>query len=288
MTRKSIDLVRDPQVWVMALVMALIPGVYYLGPWVSGGAGYFVNFTIRMSRLLQDPGFFVRWANFIHKFMDMGVIVLAMIGTTMMREDGKPISLGLWMGYAILGIFFPWQIWTHDYYSLSLIPTVAIGLAPIGERLINGIRQQSMIWKVGFSLICLVALAYPAWTARSTLLGKNYRNESNAWKNMGEELPDDGNIIALTHDYGWRLQYWGYTPVSLWPYNADNELHLARGGNFGTDYQAYFDELTQNFDYFLVTAYGELNAQPELKRILEDQYPIAQRGDGYILYSLRD
>jgi hypothetical protein len=286
MTMKIKDVIRNPQVWVMAGVMTIIPGVYYLGPWVVGGGAYFRNFTIAMSRLLSDPGFFVWWANFIHGFMDMGVIVLALIGTMIMRDKGKPISLGLWIGYLMLGLFFPWQIWTHDYYSLTLIPTVAIGLAPIGERLVNGASKQSPIWRVGFFVICLAAIAYPAWTARSALLGKDYRNESTAWKNMGEELPDDGKIIALTHDYGWRLQYWGYIPVSLWPYNADNELHIARGGNFGTDFKAYFEDLTESYDYFLVTAYSELNAQPELKELLETEYPVVQRGNGYVLYSL--
>jgi hypothetical protein len=104
---------------------------------------------------------------------------------------------------------------------------------------------------------------------------------------MGEELPQGAAIIALTHDYGWRLQYWGYTPVRLWPYNADFDLQVARGGNLGTDFQAFFEDKTDGYEYFLVTAYGELEDQPQLKKTLEDEYPVAQRGDGYILYDLR-
>ena len=94
------------------------------------------------------------------------------------------------------------------------------------------------------------------------------------------------SIIALTHDYGWRLWYWGYLPVDLWPYQADFALHLARGGNLGLGIQPLFNQLTEGKDYFLVTHFGELNAQAELKTLLHDNYPIIQSGDGYILFDL--
>jgi hypothetical protein len=277
--------IKDPKVLVMACLMAVIPGVYYLGPWVPGGSSYFRAFTVAMSGLLSDPGFFVRWANFIHGFMDMGVIVLALIGSLLMKKPGRMLMLGLWSGYLVLGFFFPWQIHTHDYYSLVLVPIVGLGIAAPGAWFVEQISKQRWIWRAAFLGICSFAIAFPLWTARSALLGKDYRNEPAAWINMGQDLPEGASIIALTHDYGWRLQYWGFTPVTLWPYNADYELQRARGGNVGSDVEAAFSDRTEGFDYFLVTAYGELNGQPELKKILEG-YPVAQRGDGYILYDL--
>jgi len=39
-------------------------------------------------------------------------------------------------------------------------------------------------------------------------------------------------------------------------------------------------------DYFLVTAFNQLDKQPDLEKIL-DGYPIAAQGDGYALYKLR-
>ena len=287
MTRGFLRAAKNPKIWVMAGVMILIPAVYYLGPWMPGGSSYFAYFTIGGLTLLKDPAFFVRWANFIHGFMDMGIVVLALLGSLLMDDRGKPISLGLWIGYVALGLFFPWQIGSHNYYSLALVPTVAFGLAFVGAWLAGAIRTQAWLLRFAFVLVCVLAIAYPAWTARSGLFGKDYRGEPGAWRKMGEELPQGAAIIALTHDYGWRLQYWGYTPVKLWPYNADFDLQVARGGNLGTDFQAFFEDKTDGYEYFLVTAYGELEDQPQLKKTLEDEYPVAQRGDGYILYDLR-
>jgi hypothetical protein len=43
--------------------------------------------------------------------------------------------------------------------------------------------------------------------------------------------------------------------------------------------------LTADKKYFLVTAFGQLDQQPSLKKLL-DAYPIAKEGDGYVLYDL--
>jgi hypothetical protein len=40
-------------------------------------------------------------------------------------------------------------------------------------------------------------------------------------------------------------------------------------------------------DYFLVTQFGEFDAQPQLKNMLNDHYPMIAKGDGYVLYDLR-
>jgi hypothetical protein len=71
--------------------------------------------------------------------------------------------------------------------------------------------------------------------------------------------------------------------VSLWPLSTD--LSEARGGNQGTSVTDFTD-LTKDKEYFLVTAFGQLDKQPHLKEILV-QYPIAAEGDGYVLYDLR-
>ena len=42
---------------------------------------------------------------------------------------------------------------------------------------------------------------------------------------------------------------------------------------------------TAGYDYFLVTLFGELDAQAELKAFLEE-LPIAAQGDGFVLYAL--
>ena len=75
---------------------------------------------------------------------------------------------------------------------------------------------------------------------------------------------------------------WGWRKVTLWPLSTD----LAAARNADRDVAARFDELTAGKDYFLVTAFNQLDKQPDLKKIL-DGYPIAAEGDGFVLYDLK-
>ena len=187
-----------------------------------------------------------------------------------------------------IGLTFPFQIYTHDYYSLVLVPVVALGLAPLADLAIERIRSQPRIWQAALVLAVLVPAGYYGWIGRSVLLASDYRNEPIPWRKMGEEIPRDGNIIALTHDYGNRLKYYGLRTFNrLWPSGGDLELSRAAGSERIGDFEAYFAAQTQGMDYFLVTLFADLEGQPLLKARLYDHYPIAREGDGYIVFDLR-
>jgi hypothetical protein len=82
-------------------------------------------------------------------------------------------------------------------------------------------------------------------------------------------------VIALTEDYGYPLEYYGWQNVSLWP--------LA---NWDGDFNAIFQRQTREKAYFLVTDLAELDRQPQLAAKL-DTYAVFSRGTGYIIYALK-
>jgi hypothetical protein len=105
---------------------------------------------------------------------------------------------------------------------------------------------------------------------------------------MGRELPQNGAIIGLTHDYGNRLKYYGWRAIQrIWPSEGDFDLSEAAGGQKIDEFGSFFRDQTKGMDYFLVTLFGDLEAQPSLKAMLYDHYPIAMQGDGYVLFDLR-
>ena len=95
-------------------------------------------------------------------------------------------------------------------------------------------------------------------------------------------IPANTAVIGLTQDYGYDLMYWGWRKVDLWPFDTD----LSNVKNAAKDPAAQFAEITAGDSYFLVTAFGQLEHQPSLKKILEG-YKVAAQGDGYVLYDLR-
>jgi hypothetical protein len=130
----------------------------------------------------------------------------------------------------------------------------------------------------------LLAAAYPSWVARSTLFAEDFRSEPAYWEEIAQKLPRDGSIIALTQDYGYRLMYYGGRKVDLWPIVGDQELADLRGK--GKDFGERFANQTEGRDYFVITAFGQYNRQPDLRSELENNYRLIAEGDGYLIYDL--
>jgi hypothetical protein len=176
---------------------------------------------------------------------------------------------------------------THEYYHLMLLPLVGLSLVPVAQAVIERLEGQTWVWRTLAAGALAFSAVYCLWSARSVLYVTNYANEPVAWGRMGEALPSEGRILALTSEYGNRLKYYGWRNISgYWPFQADLRLS-SLAGNAPMDFSSYFAEAASGMDYFLVTAFSELDAQPDLKTHLAEAYPVFAEGDGFILYDLR-
>jgi 4-amino-4-deoxy-L-arabinose transferase-like glycosyltransferase len=277
---------RDRKMWVMAAVMITIPGVYYLLGIGGRAAGYFAFWNVSFAYLLAQPWFYVRWMELIQAQIGLIVTLAGLAGVLILPRKGRALLLGFWAGYVLFGLFYPWQIHTHDYYSLMLIPLVALSLAGLGGQFFDRLTQQPRLWQVVFAGVALLALFYPAWETRMTMAMNDQRANWRAWEKIGAALPTDGEIVALTEDYGTRVAYFGWQRVNTWLMPAEVALTDARGGNVGS-FDERFSQAVAGKAYFLVTQFSELEAEPDLKSTLYDHYPIYAEGDGYLIFDLR-
>lgn len=291
--KQLFTLLRRRQIWLYALITAIIPGIYYFG--LGDRSTSFASFWIfSFTGLLADRKFYIHWLGLIRGIMDGMIFFAALLGGFLYPRRMSSLVLGFWLGYFLIGATFPYQIYTHDYYSLALVPLAAISLAPIAEGIFSRLRGQPWLWKAAFTALFLAVLGYYSYVARSQVIADNNKAEPYPWQRMGEDLPGDGSYIALTHDYGNRLKYYGWRSVTrIWPAQGDLDLSAAAAAASGaapadnSDFAGYFQAQTAGMDYFLVTLFGDLEGQPELKSMLYDHYPIYQQGDGYVLFDLR-
>lgn len=278
--------IRDPQSWAIGLIMVAIPAAYYLVVIGPSTLGYMANTSGNFLWMTLTPSFYMRWMIFLDGLVYLGVAFLALIGALLLKKNARALALGLWAGFGVYGISLPYTMYTHDYYNLPIVPVIALSLAPLADLLVTRLRQERWHWRALALAVAAVAIAYPAWITRSALLSKNYRLEPLGWQKMGRELPKDGSIIALTHDYGYRLAYYGWTEVKIWPGLADLQSYALQGIVGDTDFEQAFRDRTRGMHYFLVTLFSDLNGQPQLKAKLYDHYTIAAQGDGYVLFDL--
>ncbi|MBE0696675.1 MAG: hypothetical protein IH586_07110, partial [Anaerolineaceae bacterium] len=276
-----------PQLWVFAILALTPPAVYYFG--LGDRSASFASFWIfSFTGLLLDRKFYIHWLGLIRGLFDVMIFFTALLGIFLFPQRARAQMIGFWAGYFLIGATFPFQIYTHDYYSLVLVPLAAISLAPFFELVLSQVRRQPWFWRTAFFLVLLGVGGYYAWVARSQIVAQNFRTEPIPWQIMGRALPQNGTIIGLTHDYGNRLKYYGWRAVQrIWPSQGDFDLSEAAGGQRIGEFEPFFRGQTDGMDYFLVTLFSDLDSQPTLKALLYERYPLIQRGDGYILFDLR-
>lgn len=277
---------RDSQVWTMAAITLLPAGAYYLVNIGGTSGGYIQNWIVALLPLAFEPGFYVRWANLLTDLLGVARIVVAFTGVLIAELRARWLLIGAWAGYVVYGVTLPHQTTTHNYYHLFLVPLAAISIAPIIQLVVEKIARQHRFWQAAFILVLFASLFFNAWIARSDMLGVSYRDVPPYWESIGAAIPADGETIGLVQDYGNLLTYYGWRRVELWPVTGDLYLAGLRG-NTSADFESFFLDRTAGMNYFLITAFNQLDQQPMLADYLEAHYPVYSQGDGYIIYDLQ-
>jgi hypothetical protein len=266
---------------MMAALMALPATIYYLLWHPARSTEYFFAWTVDLIRLITSLHFYADWLGFVGSLLGLTVLFVSLAGTCLAPARARWLLIGLWAGYLLYGLTLPFQMLTHSYYHIQLVPVVALGLVPVIEAVAVRAAAMRRAWQAALIAVTLVLIGYQSWAARSVLVVDDFSQAPVHWESIGRALPANAEVIALTQDYGFDLMYWGWRKVDLWPLNTD----LAAVKNSDRDLAARFAGLTNGKDFFLVTAFGQFESQPELRKILAG-YAVAAQGQGYTLYDL--
>jgi 4-amino-4-deoxy-L-arabinose transferase-like glycosyltransferase len=285
---------RDGKTWLVVCLAILPTLLYYL-------FGLFVDESLRgqfslrfFPDMLTDPSFYGKWLFLMAGITGWAALFISLAGFLLFRtRQIKFMFVGLWIGYLIYGLIFPYHFLTHEYYHLPLLPVIAIGLIPSAQAFIDQLTQwmvggekKSFFWyKFGVTGILFLAVAMNLWDARNTMVRDSYRHEVSYWSDLGQLLGHDKQIIELSGDYGFRLSFFGWVDGRLWPMVADLNLRELAGQE-SEAFNDMFTDLTEGMDYFVITSLPEFKNQPELGDYLDAHFPIISQGDGYIIYNL--
>ena len=280
--------VKEPQVWLV-IVLSALPGLVYL---VYGAIALEMTSQFEgrfFPELLTDPRHFIRWGNQIISITGYSGLIISLLGLFIFRERvQRAFVFGLWTGYLVYGLFFPYHFLTHDYYHLPLIPLVALCIAPAARSVFESIQslKPKIHLIIGILLVFFLALFLQIWKVRISFDSEDFRHEPPYWEGIAEVVGRDKEVIALSQDYGYRLFYYGWLQTNNWPETGHLAYRELRGGKPFV-FDEWFAEATLGMDYFLVTRLKELDRQEELRDRLYDGYSIAAQGDGYILFDLK-
>ena len=285
-SRRSMkEALKDPQVYLMAL-LGILPGAGYLvyGIFIAGYLGQ--QFSGRfIPALFLGPSYYLGWVNMLNLVAGGMVLMLALTGLFFFEDKKRRFLLGLWAGYLAFGLYFNYHISTHDYYSLPLIPVVALSIAPLTDALLSKLADltPTKSLRLASFLFLLFGLFASLWNTRNQLNAVDYRPQAAMWQEIRTKT-DGYNLAGLTQDYGARVAYWSWRNITSWPAYGDLLYSTERGGERKLD--ELFAEVAAKKDLFLVTDFNDLARQPFLKEKLS-AYPVFTEGDGYVIYDLR-
>ena len=276
---------RNPQVWVMGALM-ILPAILFM---VYGTLKLHMGsqFALRFfPQMWKDPAFYFRWAFTVNVNISLAATLFAALGIFLSGKKERPLIVGLWVGYFLFGMTFPYHIFSHDYYQIPLIPIVAISLAPGVRVLLDRFWQGNpgLLARLALVAIVLVGIIVPSWYARDLIVNNDYHNEPKFWQQIGDKLGHQDNVVALAQDYDYRLAYWGWQPSTAWFTSADLGVRYLAGQD--VDILSNFQHDTAKKKYFLVTLFSEFDAQPQIKDLLEKNYPVYVQTNEYIIYDL--
>ena len=280
------ELVRNPQVWAIG-VLGVLPGAAWIayGKLVAGMFGGDLSGRF-IPALLASPSFYVQWQNKATAVVGGMGIMLGLLGLLLARQKYvKTFLWGIWGAYLVFSFFFNYHISTHDYYSLPLVPIVALSLVPLGERFFAYLADAGRGWvRSALFVVLLYGIVSTVWAVRNEMKSVDYRPQAARWAEIRERLGPGASVVALTEDYGNRLAYWGWQKAATWPSYGDLYQAEVRGNR--RDIQALFADMTAKKSHFLVTDLEDFAKQPELQAALAS-YQVLAQGDGYLIYDLR-
>jgi len=281
------ELIRNIQLWVVAIIGALIPLSYVIYGVIDGrlATEFGGNFVLS---LMFSPLNYLYWETKASIAAGGIFIMFGLLGLFLVKNKRlRSLMFGLWIAYFIFGMYFNYYAGTHDYYHIPLIAIVAVSLGPLGDLVLARLGEsgQSPWMRSAVFFILFLGMFSVTWDVRNQMKAVDYRPEAAMWAEIGEKLDHETVAIALTEDYGSRLQYYGWTSAAYWPASGDIYAAGLRGEVFNVEKE--FPKSTQSKAYFLVTDFKDLKAQPELQTRLSTLLIFA-KGDGYVIYDLEN
>lgn len=286
--KRSLKLIfTNPSIWVMG-TLTVLPYLGYLFYGLVIDGSLQSQFSLRFfPQLWKDPVFWLRWNEMITAVVGFVFFLTSIIATVILKKSIHRVFLfSLFLGYFVYGLTLSYHISTHDYYQLPLVPIVLIGVSGVFSRVVSYLQEPKWFSNLVVIVVLLFYAAINAWDVRVTLKRANYDGEVTFWQNMEQVFDKNDAIIGITQDYGYRLNYWGWTGIEHWMGSSDFSLRELAGQEF--DMEELFEKEVEGMDYFLVTQLSELDSQPAIKKILFENYKIKEETSDYIIFDLHE
>jgi 4-amino-4-deoxy-L-arabinose transferase-like glycosyltransferase len=145
------------------------------------------------------------------------LILLAAAAGVAVAKRGRPRTLlvVLWAGYVLYGLVFTIHISTHNYYSLPLVPIVALSLGSIVDAFARWSRATELQAAALVTAAALLAAGAVAWKLHGPLTDPSFRAEEAVYVAAGRAADHTARALYVDTHYAEPARYYGWTAGTL-------------------------------------------------------------------------
>lgn len=283
---------KKPDSWLFVFFSLLPAGLYY-------AYGFFIaGFLNSQTGALFNPNLWampIYWINWVAKIGDVVgyiPIILSIQAILTTRNARQSATLrSLWLGYLVYGFIINWPIMSHDYYSMPLIPIVALSLASVVDFIIVRLQTPQLrrwVPKFALAITTLITIYGLVIYLPTTTVTPELERELHTAELVGERVEHSTHTVFLAKDYGSLLTFYGEISGYSWPMTWDyNAARLA--GKPTKTVEERFNEIIGKTkpDFFIVTDFFEYALQQDLAEYLSTHFTEIESTPDYIIYDLR-
>ncbi len=240
------------------------------------------------SLLIRDF-FWAGWATNISGAVGYFYLLAGVVGSfCIQRPQLRVLTIGLWMGYLIYGIFFTYTIYTHMYYQLPvlLISTLGVGalLARLTSEFGHGLKSVRLGKTLAISVLLLVALK--GFIVERELFRSPVLLTRGEMESIGELVQHTVNAVWLADHYGAPLRYHASIGGVGLPGKSRAQILDRKPTSNRLD---ALDERIMSYapDYFIVTDMQAWALEPELELEVRKRYTLLAETGRYLVFDLR-
>ena len=277
-------------------LLSLLPAtVFYVHAIVAGTAVSSNAETSFIPGLFRQAAYWRGWLHIVNGTVGTAFVLAAALSIVVARRrEARMVVAGLLAGYLVYGLVFNYHIHTHDYYSLPLIPIVALGLGLVADAAVARVRRMDLSPVVKVASGAALAVLGASLLSAGLDAARLHASPSPAAvaaqsRAIGEVVSHSTRTVMLAPAYGSPLSFFGNLSGSSWPSAASGDFRAMRlRGEWVPSTRQLFDRMRRSgAQWFIVTDLGELGRQPELMPLLDREARLAAGGPGYLVYDLR-
>jgi 4-amino-4-deoxy-L-arabinose transferase-like glycosyltransferase len=195
-------------------------------------------------------------------------------------RDGLPRAtlMALGAGYVAFAFTFTYHVPSHHYYSLPLIPILALSIGTLAGFLVERLGRRGAARGTLFAFFAL-GVGVAAFKAHAVVTPQAPAREIAEYQRIGSVTGHTTQALYVDLRLRSPISYWGWMVGRYWyPSTPSQDLPLS-----GDPFPSWVDPAEVSF---LVVDLTELSTEPRLRAFTRD-LPVVERTGDYAIFDVR-